>query len=108
MEEKITAVYLMVRHSELSPEDGGSYERPIENQKRECLEFLKNMGIDESPQIAFYRSRGDLLKDIERDRVARLVVRSLDRLGVSKDELGGMLFELGMRGVEVLAVEKEG
>jgi DNA invertase Pin-like site-specific DNA recombinase len=105
MEEKITAVYLMVRRSELSPEDAGSFERPMEEQKRRCTEFLKRAGIEQGPQVAFYRSRSDLLKDVERDRIGRLVVCDLDRLGAFEGERDAMLFELRMRGIEVLAVE---
>lgn len=33
MGEKLTAVYVMVRLSELEPEDNGSYERPLAKRK---------------------------------------------------------------------------
>jgi DNA invertase Pin-like site-specific DNA recombinase len=104
MEEKITAVYLLVWKSELTSEDGDNYERPLENQKKKCLEFLREKGIDGSEAVV-YTSRRDLLTDIERDRVARLVVHDRSRLGVTKEEIEGILFELKMRDVEILTVE---
>jgi hypothetical protein len=104
MEEKITAVYLLVWKSELTPEDGESYERPLENQKKECFELLRKRGIDDSEAVV-YTSRRDLLRDIERDRVARLMVHDQGRLGVTKEEIAGILFELKMRGVEILTIE---
>jgi DNA invertase Pin-like site-specific DNA recombinase len=104
MEEKITAVYLLVWRSELTLEDEGNYERPLENQKKACFEFLKAKGIDSSKAVV-YTSRRDLLTDIERDKVARLVVHDRGRLGVSKEEVEGIIFELKMRVVELLTVE---
>lgn len=104
-DEKITAVYLMVRKSELTPEDGDSYEGPLKRQKEEIIEAMKNRwGIDIDDNVQFYRSRNDLFMDVERHRVKRLVVYSLDRLGSSKDEIDGILFELGAEGVELLTV----
>ena len=44
MASKTTAVYLMVRLEELKPEDGGSYERPLAEQKEACLRYLKEAG----------------------------------------------------------------
>ena len=64
MEEKITAVYLLVFNSELTPEDAGSYERALEKQKQKCLEFMREKGIEESKAV-FYKSRRELLTDIE-------------------------------------------
>jgi len=103
MEEKITAVYLLVWKSELLPEDGDSFERPLENQKKECFEFLRTKGIDTSAAVV-YTSRRDLLKDVERDHLARLVVHDLGRLGAHKGDIEGILFELKKREVEVLTV----
>lgn len=106
MEEKITAVYLLVRTSELSPEDHGSFERPLAQQKQACLDFLKNRGIPADDNIAFYTHRGDLLTDVDRDRIARVVVYDLDRLGAHREDVEGILFEFGARRIEVLAVRK--
>jgi DNA invertase Pin-like site-specific DNA recombinase len=103
MEEKITAVYLLAWKSELLPEDGDSFERPMENQKKECFEFLRSKGIDASKAVV-YTSRKDLLKDVDRDLIARLVVHDLNRLGANREDIDGILFELKMREVEVLSV----
>ena len=102
-ERKKTAVYVLVWKSELKPEDGGSFERAIEAQKKLCLDFLKNRG-DDPATAAVYTSRRDLFIDIERGGIGRLVVRDARRLG-SEDEIEGVLFELKMRGVELLTVE---
>ncbi len=103
--EKITAVYLMVKRAELTPEDGGSYERPLKEQKEIVIREMKSRwGIEVDSSVRFYTSRSDLFKDIERHQVKRLVVYSLDRLGSSKDEIDGILFELGAEGVEILTV----
>ena len=102
-EEKKTAVYLMVWNSELEPRDKGSYDRPIEAQKKLCLDFLKSKGED-TAQVTFYTSRRDLFTDIEKDVVGRLVVRDLKRLG-SDDEIEGILFELKMNGIQLLTVD---
>ncbi len=106
MEEKITAIYLMVRNDELRAEDKGSYDEPLERQKEECLKFLreKTDGKVEEP-IEIYTRRGQLLMDIERGRIKRLVIRSMDRLGIGKEEVDGIAFELNMAGVELLSVE---
>ena len=105
MEEKITAVYLMVRQSELGPEDRGNYERLIGLQKRKCIDFLRQKGLGEGPGTVFYTKRSDLFIDIERDKVARLLVHDTARLGAIPEEVEGILFELQMRGVELLTVE---
>lgn len=105
MEDKLTAVYVMVREDELTPEDGGSYEAPLARQKAACLEVLKRkLGdtIIENTQV--YTSRRDLFLDIERHRVSRLVIQSLDRLGITKEEIGGIMFELNMEGIELLVL----
>ena len=105
MEEKFTAVYVMVRQSELTPEDKGSYDGPIERQKEKCLRFLQKVdGGDTAAKVEVYVSRGKLLMDVERDLVSRLVITGPDRLGSSPEEIDGILFELGMRKVEVLTV----
>ena len=103
MEEKITAVYLLVLKSELVPEDGDSFERPLENQKKVCFELLRAKGIDTAEAVV-YTSRKELLKDVERDHVARLVIHDLGRLGANKGDIEGILFELKKREVEVLTV----
>ncbi|MEJ5299494.1 MAG: recombinase family protein [Thermodesulforhabdaceae bacterium] len=105
-DEKITAVYLMVRKSELTPEDGDSYERPLQKQQETIVETMKNRwGIEIDENVHFYRSRRDLFMDVERHKIKRLIVYSLDRLGSSRDEIDGILFELGAEGIELLTVE---
>ncbi|MCE5245283.1 MAG: recombinase family protein [Desulfobacteraceae bacterium] len=105
MEEKFTAVYVMVRQSELTPEDGGSYDIPLEKQKQACLRFLRKVdGNDAGKKVEIYTSRGKLLIDVERDLVDRLVIAGPDRLGSSGVEIDGILFELKMRNVEILTV----
>lgn len=105
MEEKFTAVYVMVRQSELTPEDGGSYDVPMEKQKQACLRFLHKVdGNDAGKRVEIYTSRGKLLIDVERDLVNRLVIAGTDRLGSSAEEIDGILFELKMRKVETLIV----
>jgi hypothetical protein len=106
MEEKITAVYLLVFNSELKPEDAGSYERALEKQKQKCLEFMRKKGIEESKAV-FYKSRRELFTDIERDRIARLITLDAGRLSVDPGELEGALHELHMRRVELLTVTGE-
>ncbi len=105
MEEKVTAVYLLVWKHELTAEDEGSYERPLAAQKEKCLKFIREKGINDS-EIVFYTSRSDLFRDVERDRVARLVVNNAGRLAATPGDLEGALFELKMREVELLCVEE--
>ncbi|GLI34063.1 recombinase family protein [Desulforhabdus amnigena] len=105
MADKITAIYLMVRYEELKPEDQGSYEAPLKRQKEECLRFLEQKtGEKKEENVEVYTKRSQLLKDIERDRVQRLVVYSVDRLGSNKEEIDGLLYELQLRQVELLSV----
>ena len=73
--------------------DEGSFERPLAAQKEKCLKFIREKGIDES-KVVFYTSRSDLFRDVERDRVARLVINDIGRLAATKGELEGALFEL--------------
>ncbi|MEN6438939.1 MAG: recombinase family protein [Syntrophobacter sp.] len=108
MEEKITAVYLLAWQSELTPEDRGSYERLLAEQKRACLELLEKRGIDPVSGVTVYTSRKELFMDIDRDRVARLVVSDRARLSAIQEELDAILFELRMRGIEVLTVDGNG
>lgn len=103
MEEKVTAVYLLVWKHELAPEDGDNYERMLEVQKQKCLDLIRKRGIDES-KVVFYRSRNELFQDIERDRVARLVVHDRNRLAATPGDLEGALYELEKRIVELLPV----
>ena len=106
MEEKVTAVYLLVWKHELTAVDEGSYERALAAQKGKCLKFIREKGIDES-QAVFYRSRSDLFRDVERDRVARLVIHDAGRLAATPEDMEGALFELQMRKVPILCVERE-
>lgn len=103
MEEKNIAIYVMVRKDELLPEDAGSYDGALARQRDACLRFLtETTGGDAAPSnVQVYTRRGDLLLDIERQKISRLFVMSLDRLGSSKEEIDGILFELGMAGVEL-------
>ena len=105
MEEKFTAVYIMVRQSELTPEDGGSYEGPLQKQREACLDYLSKVdGGETADRIEIYNSRSKLLTDVERDVVRRLVVYAIDRLGTGTEEIDGILYELHMRQVEILNV----
>jgi hypothetical protein len=107
MEDKLTAVYVMVREDELTPEDSGSYAAPLARQKAACLEFIKKKlgdAVVEKTQV--YTRRKDLLLDIERHRVTRLVIQNLDRLGMTKEEIGGIIFELNMEGIELLLLNE--
>jgi len=105
MEDKITAVYLLVWQSELRPEDRGGYERLLADQKRACLDLLRSRGTDPGPRVTVYTSRKELFVDIDRDHVTRLVVMDRARLGATPEELDAILFELRMRGVELLTVD---
>jgi DNA invertase Pin-like site-specific DNA recombinase len=106
MEDKLTAI-LMVRQDELKPEDGGSYDAPLARQKAACLEYLKQKsGSSEAENVQIYTNRKDLFLDIERHRVARLVVENVDRLGSTKDETEAILLELKMGGVELVTPGK--
>ncbi len=107
MEEKFTAMYVMVRNSELKPEDGGRYEGPLARQEEECREALKKRLSGQMPaEVRVYTQRRDLLRDVERHVVGRLVVSSVDRLGSSPEEIDAILFELKMEGIEVLTVHE--
>ncbi len=106
MEEKVTAVYLMARESELKPEHGGSYDRILEEQKQRCVRFLQErFGDDGAGPVEFYQRRKQLFMDIDRQKIARVVVESLDRLGTSPEELDGIQFELKAAGVELLTID---
>ncbi len=103
MEDKFVAVYVMVRENELQPEDGGSYDAPLARQKTTCLEFVRQkLGDVALEKTQVYTRRKDLFLDIERHRVSHLVIQSLDRLGSSKEEINGIIFELNMAGIELL------
>lgn len=105
MEEKINAIYVMVRQEELKPEDKGSYEGPLEKQKEICLQFLKEkLGGSIDGPVEVYTKRSQLLIDMERHILKRLVVYSLDRLGASKEDVEALVFELGMENIELLVV----
>jgi DNA invertase Pin-like site-specific DNA recombinase len=105
VEDKHIAVYVMVREDELQSEDGGSYDAPLAGQKAACLEFVRQkLGDAAHENTQVYTRRKDLFLDIERQRVSRLVVQSLDRLGSSKAEIDGIIFELNMAGIELLTL----
>lgn len=104
MEEKVTAVYLMVRQDELRPEDNGKYDGPLERQKEECIKFLTEKYPDELAKHRVYTGRSALIWDVERDSIKRLVVKSVDRLGATKEDVDALLYELTHRGVEVTEV----
>lgn len=105
MEEKFTAVYVMVRNNELKPEDGGRYEGPLARQEEECREALRRrLGGQMPAEVRVYTQRKDLLRDVERHVVGRVVVSSVDRLASSPEEIDAILFELKMEGIELLAV----
>lgn len=105
MEEKFTAIYVMAREEELEPEHRGSYEVLLKRQEQEVRDFLREkLGGDPPEGVEVYTRRAQLLMDIERRRVRRLAVQSLDRLGSSREEIEAFLFELEMGGVELLSV----
>ena len=106
MEEKVTAVYLLVWKQEAAAGDEGGFERPLAAQKEKCLKFIREKGIDES-KVVFYTRRSDLFRDVERDRLERLVINDIGRLAATKGELEGALFELKMRQVKIMCVEGE-
>ena len=104
-EEKFTAVYLMVRHDELRPEDQGSYDKPLAAQREACLALIKEkLPPEEHDAVSFYTSRSQLFMDIDRKKVKRVVVYELDRLAADRDELEGILFECRSAGIPILAV----
>lgn len=106
MEEKLNAVYVMVRLDELTPEDGGDYDGPLQRQTDTCLRFIQEMLPEaEGETIEVYRSRAQLLKDVERHRVKRLIVLDTDRLGSGPEEVDAVLFELKMENIEVVSVQ---
>ncbi len=103
-EEKVAAVYLMVKKDELRPEDGGVYEGPLALQKEECLSFLAAKHPEDVRGAKVYTSRAMLIKDMERDLFKRLVVKDVNRLGATQEDIDAFLFELNYRKVEVLAI----
>ncbi|SMC25592.1 Resolvase, N terminal domain [Desulfacinum hydrothermale DSM 13146] len=106
MEDKFNAIYLMVRQDELTPEDGGSYERSLAAQKEACLKHLQAALAPEEADtpVEIYTSRRQLFMDVDRQRIKRLVVHDLDRLAATKEELEGILFDLRSAGIPVLTV----
>lgn len=105
MEDKFTAVYVMVRMEELKPEEGGSFEGPLAKQQEACLQYLKKRSdIQPEEPVEVYKNLNQLLMDVERQRIKRLVIYKLDRLGSSQEEREGILFELNAAGVEILTV----
>lgn len=105
MEDKFTAVYLMVRADELKPEDRGTYERALTEQKERCLQFFQaREDVGKSSRVEVYTKRSQLLMDVERHRIERVVVYSLDRLGSGREEIDAILFEFKAEGIQVLSV----
>ncbi|ROQ89566.1 recombinase family protein [Desulfosoma caldarium] len=104
-EEKFTAVYLMVRQEELRPEDQGSYERPLAEQKEACLALIQEkLPPQEQEPVSFYTRRSQLFMDMERKKVKRLVVYEVERLAANRQELEGILFECRSAGIPILSV----
>ena len=104
-EEKSTAIYVMARKEELARENVDSYDILLTRQKEECLKYLRSRFKDEDiGDIEIYTRRSHLFMDIERGRIKRLVVQSLNRLGSSPEELEGILFELDAAGVELVSL----
>jgi hypothetical protein len=107
MSEKITAIYIMARQEELTPEDKGSYERPLKEQEEKCRGLLHaKLGRDHEGPLRVYKSRRDLVKDVENDLIGRLIVERIDRLGGNSIEIEGFLYELQVRKVDVLPVHE--
>jgi hypothetical protein len=107
MSEKITAIYIMALQDELTPEDRGSYERPLREQEEKCRGLIQaKFGGDPKEQVRVYKSRRDLVKDVENDLIAHLVVERVGRLGGNSSEIEGFLYELKVRKVQVLAVHE--
>ncbi len=105
MEDKITAIYVMARLEELTPEDHGSYDRLLAEQKAACLQVLKGrFSEEEIGHIEVYTSRKQLLMDVERERIKRLAVERVDRLGASTEDIEAILFELRSQGLELVTV----
>lgn len=105
-EDKITAIYVMVRTDELRPEDQGSYQPLIEQQKSACMALLEQqVPADDRGPVEVYTRRGQLLMDLERERIRRLVVEDLNRLGSSAEEVAGLRFELNAAGIPVLSLK---
>ncbi len=104
MEDKVTAVYLMVRADELRPEDEGKYEGPLALQKEEFLSFLREKYPEEVETARFYNSRSELITDMERDLFKRLLVKNVDRLGATQEDVDAFVFELNHRNVEVVSL----
>jgi len=103
--EKITAVYVMVREDEIGPEDHGSYDGPVQRQKDLLLGFLERQGEwHAAGEVEVYSRRRHLLQDLERNRIGRILVLDLDRLGSSREEVDALLFELDILGVQVMTV----
>jgi hypothetical protein len=106
MEDKITAVYVMVRNDELRPEDNGSFEALLELQKHECLGFLEQTVPEaERGPVEVYTRRSQLLMDLDRERIRRVVAKDPSRLGSTPEELEGIQFELNAAGVPLLTVQ---
>ena len=107
MEDKFTAVYVMVRLEELKPEDNKSFEEPLARQKEICLQYLaEKKDIPPEERVEVYRNLSHMLMDVERERIKRVVVYDLERLGSSQEERDGILFELNAAGVELLTVNE--
>ena len=105
MEDKFTAVYVMVRQEELKALGEASYEKPLAKQQEQCLRFLKEReNTNPEEPVEVYKNLNQLLMDVERQKVKRIVIYNVDRLGSSQEERAAILFELGAAGVEVLTV----
>jgi DNA invertase Pin-like site-specific DNA recombinase len=97
----------MVRLSDLEPEDNGSYERALAKQKEECLKFLNaKVGKKDAGPVEVYTSLRQLLMDVERGRIKRLIVHDVNRLGATREDVEGVLFELRSGGIPVLSAQE--
>jgi 3-deoxy-D-arabino-heptulosonate 7-phosphate (DAHP) synthase class II len=105
MEKKSTAIYLRVLQEELTEADRGSYEAPLARQRQRCLGFLREkLGVTPDEPVEVYTSRSQLLMDIDRQLIRRVVVEDLFRLGASREEIEGLKFELGASGIELVSI----
>ncbi len=55
MEEKVTAVYLLVWKHELAARDEGSYNPTLAAQQEKWFKFIREKGIDESQAARPFR-----------------------------------------------------
>jgi predicted nucleic acid-binding protein len=66
MEEKVTAVYLLVWKEEVAAGEEGGFERLLAAQKEKCLKFIREKGIDESKVEQAASHYGDIRAHLEK------------------------------------------